>query len=169
MDVNWSKTFVMIVKPLRKKIKIPDTIVVDSIEIKVVNKFKLLGVELQSELNFDSFVSRVCLQANRNMFSIKRLFFLSNNVKLHFFKTFCLPYFDYCLSICIYNSKTLLAKLNKSYYACLYRLLKFNQVSCSVSTVQSFLTRYGLTFSFLSSNCSLEYRHLPEITDIKLE
>ena len=84
------------------------------------------------------------------MFSIKRLFFLSNNVKLQFFKKFCLPYYDYCLSICIYYSKTLLAKLYKSYYACLYRLFKFNLVDCTISTVQSFLTRYGLS--------SIQYR-----------
>jgi hypothetical protein len=69
---------------LRKKIKTPDAMVVDSIAIKVVNKFRLLGAELQSNLNFDSFASRICLQANRKMFSIKRLFFLSNNVKLQF-------------------------------------------------------------------------------------
>ena len=79
------------------------------------------------------------------MFSIKRLFFLSNNVKLQFFKKFCLPYYDYCLSICIYYSKTLLAKLYKSYYACLYRLFKFNLVDCTISTVQTFLTRYVLS------------------------
>ena len=69
---------------------------------------------------------------------------------LQFFKTFCLSYYDYCLSICIYYSKTLLAKLYKSYYTCLYRLFKFNLVDCTISTVQTFLTRYELS--------SIQYR-----------
>ena len=57
-------------------------------------------------LNFCSHIADIALKIKRKTYCIKRLFFLSTNVKLQFFKTFILPYFDYCLSLAIYFSKT---------------------------------------------------------------
>jgi hypothetical protein len=36
---------------------------------------------------------------NRKLYSINRLFYLPFNVKLQFFKSFLLPYFDYGISL----------------------------------------------------------------------
>ena len=36
---------------------------------------------------------------NRQMYNIKRLFYLATSVKIQSFKTFILPYFDNCLSL----------------------------------------------------------------------
>ena len=43
--------------------------------------------------------------------------------QLQFFKTFLLPYFDYCLSIGIYYNIELRNELKKLYYFCLRKLL----------------------------------------------
>ncbi len=44
---------------------------------------------------------------NRKMFSIKSLFQLSFSVKIQFFKTFVMTYFDYCGSLSMYFSKAI--------------------------------------------------------------
>ena len=152
IDINWAKTFFMFVPYKYKKINLslPTEISLsDKITIKVVDKFKLLGVDLDSDLTFAKFISNICLQVNRKLYSIKRLFFLSFSVKLQFFKTFCLPYFDYCISLAIntLNIKTLLSKLFKSYYSCLFKLFKFKLVDLDVSSTNYFLKNYNL-FSF---------------------
>ena len=56
----------------------------------------------------------------------------------------------YCSSLCIYYTKTIVSKLHKCYYACIYRLFKFNLVDCSVQSANSYLQRFGLS--------SLQYR-----------
>ena len=58
-------------------------------------------------------------------YSIKRLFYLATAVKIQFFKTFILPYFDYCLSLIIYFPKSTFQSLNYFFNCCLYRLFKF--------------------------------------------
>ena len=50
-------------------------------------------------------------------------YFLSDKVKLHFFKSFILPHFDYCISLNIYFCKTTIGYLEKLYNSCLNKLL----------------------------------------------
>ena len=45
------------------------------------------------------------------------------SIKLHFFKTFILPHFDYCSSLFIYFSNTLLENIKGLYNNCLFHLL----------------------------------------------
>lgn len=63
------------------------------------------------------------------------MFYLSFQVKLQFFKTFILPYFDYCSTLIIYFTKTIIQKIANYYYYCLSRLLNFK---CTFSLVDSF-------------------------------
>ena len=58
------------------------------------------------------------------LYSIKRLFYLSTSIKIHFFKTFILPYFDYCLSLSIYFPKSTFQSISNCFNLCLYRLFK---------------------------------------------
>jgi len=46
-------------------------------------------------------------------------------VKIHFFKTFILPYFDFCLSLIIYFPPSAYQSLNNYFNLCLYKLFKF--------------------------------------------
>ena len=92
LDLNWSKTFFMFIK--NKKCKYPSFIDVDGSNISVVNSFKLLGVTLDDKLTFNDFINTTKKSVNTKLYSIKRLFYLSTSVKIQFFKTFILPYFN---------------------------------------------------------------------------
>jgi len=124
LDINWTKTFLMVFT--NKRIKIPDSICFKEIEIKCVNEFKLLGITIDSKLSFNTHVSNLGRIINSKLFSIKRLFYLSTSVKVQFFKTFILPYFDYCLTLSIYFNKSVIQRLCNKYYLCLYMLFKLD-------------------------------------------
>ena len=100
LDINFKKTYIMIIT--RHRVEIPKLIMVNGIDIEVVQKFKLLGVTIDSKLIFASYISSVFHKVNDVMYSIKRLFYLPLSTKIQFFKTFILPLFDYCLTLSIY-------------------------------------------------------------------
>jgi hypothetical protein len=86
-----------------RRVKLPKEITVDSknvnnklieIKVSVVTSFKLLGVTIDNKLTFTEHCSNVKKIVNWKMYSIKRLFYLCTSVKIQFFKTFILPYFD---------------------------------------------------------------------------
>ena len=144
LEINWSKTQLMLVHHVRFKGDPPDKLVLDSlkIEISIVNSFKLLGVELDSLLNFNKHVTKLCLSVNKKLYSIKRLFHLTFDVK--FFQSFILPHFDYCLSLVIYMPKTALQRISNCYYVCLSKLFNFNFVNLELYQINSFLKAYNL-------------------------
>lgn len=102
MDINWSKTKYMFISK-NSKIKIPKQIEIGTFQVEVVDKFRLLGIDLDSTLSFSCFLANIVKCTNRRLFAIKRLFFISHRVKTQFFKTFILPYFDYCSTLVILN------------------------------------------------------------------
>ncbi len=71
-------------------------------------------------------------QKPRNFFNLKNInklleiFYLSTSVKVQFFKTFILPYFDYCLTLLIYFNKATIQQLCNKYYLCLHKLFKLD-------------------------------------------
>ena len=123
LDLNWSKTFFMFVT--NKRVQLPNEIVVDGNVVKVIKSFKLLGVTLDNKLNFAEHCSNVKKLINRKIYSIKRLFYLATTVKIQFFKTFILPYFDYCSTLLIYFPKSSIQSLNSCFNICLFKLFKF--------------------------------------------
>ena len=125
LDINWSKTFFMFVTNKHIKNKLPKEIKINDTSVKVVDSFKLLGVTIDNGLNFTKYTSDIRITINRKLFSIKRLFYLSTSVKIQFFKTFILPYFDYCLSLLIYFPKYTIQKLSNCFNNCIFMLLKF--------------------------------------------
>ena len=72
---------------------------------------KLLGVTIDSKLNFETYASMIKNSVNRKLYSIKRLFYLCQSVKLQFFKSFIMPHFDYCSTIYCYFPKATLKDL----------------------------------------------------------
>ena len=159
LDINWKKTFVMFVT--NKRVSIPSSILLNGISVEVVDSFKLLGVIIDNKLSFSKQTSSICKIVNCKLFSIKRLFYLSTDVKIQFFKSFILPYFDYCCSLFIYFPKVVIQKLSNLYYLCLYKLFKFNFSSDDASVANQFLKKYGL-FSFqhriLIRFCTFSYK-----------
>ena len=148
--INWSKTFIMFIT--NKRIAPPDFVDFDNNRIMVVSKFKLLGVTIDDKLNFHSHVANTCLSINRKLYSINRLFYLPFNVKLQFFKSFILPYFDYGLSLSIYFHKDAIRRLCKSYYICLKKLFNFS----FIDTTQ----RFGVIKSHDAINLALKEHNL---------
>ena len=66
------------------------------------------------------------------------------NVKMLFFKSFLMPYFDYCSSLCIYFNTAALHKLNKMFFICLFKLFKFKFENQTLSQINEFLNQYGI-------------------------
>ena len=145
----------MFITNKRIKHKLPKHIIIDGNEVEVVESFKLLGVTIDNKLTFSKYCTDVQKHINIKMFSIKRLFYLSSAVKIQFFKTFVMPYFDYCLSILIYFPKIAIQKLSNCFNNCIYKLFKFkidvidNQTALNdqLNNFNNELQKYGL-FSF---------------------
>lgn len=57
-----------------KNLKELKTLDLDVAKDEIVDKFKLLGVIIDSKLDFEYYVSSLRLQANRKLYSIKRFF-----------------------------------------------------------------------------------------------
>ena len=64
-----------------------------------MSQFKLLGVILDNKLNFNLYVAQQCLIINRKLFSIKRLFYLPQAIKLQFFYRILIMVFRYQFTI----------------------------------------------------------------------
>ena len=97
LDINWSKTFFMIITNKHIKSRLPKEININGTPVKIVESFKLLGITLDNKLNFSNYCADIQSSINCKLYSIKRLFYLSTSVKIQFFKSFILPYFDYCM------------------------------------------------------------------------
>lgn len=134
IDVNWNKTKIMFVTN-KRNLDIPNEIIIDNNNVQVVDSFKLLGISIDNKLSFSKYVSELRIAVNKRLYSIERLFYLSHKVRLQFFKSFILPYFDYCMSLSIYFPKRTLQKLANTYYYCIYKLL---HIDFSVSNLEDF-------------------------------
>jgi len=115
----------MIISNRRIKDEIPTKIKIADVLVDVVNSFKLLGVTIDNRMTFSKFAADTRMAINRKLYSIKRLFYLATSVKIQFFKTFILPYFDYCLSLLIYFPKETIQSLSNCFNTCLFKLFKF--------------------------------------------
>jgi len=152
--INWSKTKFMFITRLRSKQDLSSFIELNGNKIELVNDFKLLGCIIDNKLNFDKYVKSISKSVYSKIFSIKNLFFLSLNIKLQFFKSFVLPHFDYCASLFIYLSITLINKIMRIYNNCLRLLFKIDLRDIDEINQLSLLSTYNL----LPFKCRLFYR-----------
>jgi hypothetical protein len=127
-----------------KRLTLPKSVEFDNKCVEVVNEFKLLGVTIDNNLNFDAFVAQQCSSINQRLYIIKRQYYLPEKVKTTFFKAFILLCFDYCISLSIYFSKYNLQRLCKIYYYCIHTLFKIDLSSLSIHTIQALLEPYGI-------------------------
>ena len=118
--INWSKTNIMYIT--NRHLVIPKKFKYMETQIEVFDQFKLLGVIIDNKLKFSQHVSAIRKQVYSKLYSIKRLFYLYNLVKLQFF--LILPHFDNCISLTMSYSKILIQKLSNLYCICLYKLFK---------------------------------------------
>ena len=103
----------------------------------------VFGGMIDNKLNFNYYASSLINSINKTLFAIKKLFYLSLDFKLQFFKSFILPSFDYCLALIIYFPKTALQKLAHSSYR-LFILLKLRIDSESSEEINTIISEYKL-------------------------
>jgi hypothetical protein len=145
IDINWSKTFIMFIT--NKRITQPKNIELNGSSVEVVSTFKLLGVTIDNKLKFDKFTSEVRNKIVQKMHSIKKLFQLSTSVKMQFFKSFMLPYFNYCSTLAIYYTKTAIQRMCNCYNLCLFKLfgIKYSaQTNNELNEHNNKLEKYNL-------------------------
>ena len=70
---------------------------ISNAEIKCEEVVKLLGVDIDFQLNFDQHISTLCRKAGQQLNVLKRLISFSILCKYTIFYTFILPNFNYCL------------------------------------------------------------------------
>ena len=166
--INWSKTKFFIVS---KSSSLPNYIIINDdgcikdcssislIGVEVVDTFKLLGVTIDDKLTFRQHIDITIKTINQKMFAIKKIFYLSYKIKLHFFKTFILPHFDYCSSLFIYLTKTIIGKLENCYNFCIFNLFNIElydidsiqqEVLLSPLKLMSFFHRFLIRFSIFT-------------------
>jgi hypothetical protein len=145
VDINWSKTYCMFINKTRNVT--PSVIEIDNRRIEVVSSFRLLGVIIDDKLNFLNNCRELCNNVNKRLYSIKKIFYLPFSVKVQFFKTFILPYFDYCSTLLIYFPKESIQKLANAYNQSIFKLLGFkSRISQSndFNKFNNFLEKYNL-------------------------
>ena len=110
-----------------------------------------MGIIIDNKLNFKSNTAKIKRSINIRLYSIQKLFQLPLAVKIQFLKTFILPYFDYCATLCIYYSKSILQKLANSYNNCIFKLINVKSVHDSIinssedfNKWNTLLEQYGL-------------------------
>ena len=74
LSVNWSKTKIMFLTK-KRRIEYPKTVNFASNDVEVVFSFKLLGVIIDSKLNFHDQIKNLKSLVNRKLFAIKHMFY----------------------------------------------------------------------------------------------
>ena len=108
-----------------KRVTLPTSDLLNNRKIEVVHEFKLLGVTIDSKLEFNKHVANTSGQISIKLYSVKNLFMLSTQVKLQFFKTFVIPYFDYYSTLFVYFPRPIIQKQTNCFYMRLNKLLSF--------------------------------------------
>jgi len=123
--INWKKTNAMLFS------RYSSSTVSSNIDLKIrdnhlsfVDTFKLLGVLLDRELNFDDHVSSVCKKVNQKCAIITRNAYLfSPKFKEILLKSFVLTHFDYCSTLFTFIKQSSLIKLEKCFAKSLKQVL----------------------------------------------
>ena len=128
----------------RKHDRAFDSILVAGNRVEVVCEFKLLGIVIDQNLSFIAHVNDLKKRVNTRLYSIRKIFYLSERVRLQFFKSFILPIFDYCSSLFVYFNKTVLHSLENFFNVCLFRLLNLDIKYLSLSDQFILLSKFNL-------------------------
>ena len=91
-----------------------------------MDEVKLLGIQIDNKLNFKNYFNILSKKVNTKLYCIKRLRFLPHHVKVMFFKSFILPHFDYCSSLFVYFSATLINQIEKLFDTVVYKLFNID-------------------------------------------
>ena len=157
--LNYDKTKFMFITnkhvnyPSRIKINSHTIEVVDSfvigqtdtvIDIDVVENIKLLGITIDNKLIFSNFFKNLSKKVLFKLYCIKRLIYLPLNIRVMFFKSFILPHFDYCSSLFVYFSNTLISRIESLFNSVVFRLFKIDLKSLTLDQQYSLLSEMNI-------------------------
>ena len=107
-----------------------NTIEIESNSIQAEDSIKLLGVHIDSRLNFNKQISEVCKKAGRQINALKRLsFYLNYNARLTAFRCFILSHLNYSPLVWMNSSKVQMGKIEKLQERALRIVLRDNKSS----------------------------------------
>lgn len=116
----------------------------ECVKIEIVSEFKLLGIMLDDALTFKSYLSNLRKNVFSKLFSIHRIFFLPFLIRIQFFKTFILPLFDYCNSLLVYFSDSIINQIESLFNFCMYKLLNIELKDLSLDEQCARLSIYNI-------------------------
>lgn len=126
----------------------------NSTEIVCEKSVKLLGVEIDSLLNFDLHVSNICKKAAKQINILARLSkFLNQNTRLLIYKSFVRSNFNYCPLVWHFCSKQNTEKLEKLQH----RSLKI------------VFEDYSSSYEFLLSKANMPTLHISRLRQLAIE
>ena len=115
MQVNAEKFQVMFLKPFRKHIDLPMKLTVNECSIDVSNCVKLLGINIDANLNFDKHVNELCRKASRQLSVLTRFkSVFGKKEKMLMYNTFILSCFNFCPVVWHFCGKMLTRKIEKN-------------------------------------------------------
>ena len=155
--VKWFKENMMIVNPdkfqaiiidRKNQCNNPTTIEMNGIKIDSENSVKLLGLEIDSKLNFDKHITQLCKKSASQLNALCRLnSFLNMDQKNILVNSFIYANFNYCPLVWHFCSKKSMNKIEKIQYRALQFL--FND----------YKSEYDVLLK-KSDKCSMEVRRL---------
>ena len=114
MQANPQKFQVMFMKPQKLQTELPSDISINDITISTNDKVKLLGVTIDSNLNFDNHVRILCKKASMQLKVLFRFkSYLGRREREQMYKTFILSNFNFCPVVWNFCSKTSARKIEK--------------------------------------------------------
>ena len=109
--------------------KTPTDVSIGDASIKTSTKETLLGILIDSELNFDQHISSICSKASKKLHALGRIAtFMSFNKHRTLMKAFIESQFNYCPLIWMFHSRTMNNKINRIHERAL-RLVYSDHVS----------------------------------------
>ena len=94
--------------------KSPELVSIDGIQIKSSTAETLLGITIDSELNFDNHLSAICNKVSRKINALGRIAnYTSLEKRRIVMKTFIESQFNYCPLIWMFHSRTINTKINR--------------------------------------------------------
>ena len=114
MKVNPDKFQLMLMKPQSKNDVLPNEIQIDGIVIKASKSVRLLGIDIDCDLNFNGHVKKLCTKANRQLKVLYRFKnILGQKEKQILYKTFVMSTFNFCPVVWYFCGVTNIRKIEK--------------------------------------------------------
>ena len=94
--------------------KSPEVVSIDGMQITSSTAETLLGITIDSELNFENHLSAICNKVSKKINALRRIAnYVPLEKRLIVMKTFIESQFNYCPLIWIFHSRTINNKINR--------------------------------------------------------